>query len=492
LNAFGPIPRNQAIGLAVALVSIAAAACNFARAPSPGIVLTISDYSTEQSSFHQQVAAEYHREHPNVTIQWTSITQQQYEQTLPLAFQSHQAPDVFFWKAGSNEVLTMSYLLREGWIRPLGNDGKVPADWMKRWPDGSFQQGINVKDGKVYGFPFTDDKVWGPGYFYWNKALFKEAGLDENKPPATWNDLAQDCAAIKAREPDKYCAAVPLKGTDPQRWWYNLAGSIMVDSPFFDLKNGRFDINDPKLLKAFAYLQGLYEAGYVAPGINDKDFSREQIATGQAAMYMDGAWMPGVWAAQGFDSSKYGVAPMPYPDDEPHGALSQRNSENKYWISNQSAHPQQAWQFLEWMTQPDGYFAQGYLKGGFGTLAFADNQRYLTDPAMQQVMMIGETKGFRVIQPEPLLQCPSLADSHAFTDASAMHPNWEWEEIVDALVNHKNFATEATTVANARQRVLTDELAKERAAGLKVSLSCYTFSDWNYDQDFDQSKYPKQ
>jgi len=456
------------------------------------VTLKISDYSPEQKDFHKQVADQYHTEHPNVTIEWNSIAQAQYNQTMPLAFESHQAPDIFFWKSDLNPVLTMSYLFDQGWIRPLGKEGAVPPDWQKRWPDGMFVEGVNVKGGKVYGFPFTDNKIWGPGYFYWNKSLFKAAGLDENKAPSTWNELAQDCAAIKSKEPDKFCAAVPLKGTDPQRWWFNLAGSIMTDQPFFDLKSGRFDLNDPRLLKAFGYLQSLYKSGYVAPGVNDKDFSRQQVAAGQAAMYMDGAWMPGVWAQQGFDSSKYGVAAMPYPDDAPRGGLAQRYSENKYWLSSQSTHPQEAWELIQWMTQPDGFFAQGYLKGGFGTLAYANNQKYLTDPAMQQVIRVGTTKGFRALDPEPLLKCPDLTKSKALSDASALHPNWEWETITDAIVNNKNFATTAKEVADARQKVLTEELDKEKASGLKVSLDCYTFADWNYNQDFDVSKYTKQ
>jgi multiple sugar transport system substrate-binding protein len=172
---------TRILGGAAVLAFAGMIACGGKPAASPAsqqaVTIKISDYSPEQKDFHQQVADQYRKEHPNVTIEWTSIAQAQYNQTLPLAFQSHQAPDIFFWKSDLNPVLTMSYLLDQSWIRPLGNDGKVPAEWQKRWPDGTFVEGINVRAGKVYGFPFTDNKIWGPGYFYWNKSLFQGSGL---------------------------------------------------------------------------------------------------------------------------------------------------------------------------------------------------------------------------------------------------------------------------------------------------------------------------
>ncbi|HEY4025349.1 MAG TPA: hypothetical protein VGO86_02875, partial [Candidatus Dormibacteraeota bacterium] len=43
--------------------------------PSGPVTLKLEDYSVEQVDFHKQVAAEYHRLNPNVTIEWQSIQQ---------------------------------------------------------------------------------------------------------------------------------------------------------------------------------------------------------------------------------------------------------------------------------------------------------------------------------------------------------------------------------------------------------------------------------
>jgi ABC-type glycerol-3-phosphate transport system substrate-binding protein len=473
---------------------IGAAACGNQPPPQtttsngPPVTIKIKDFSVEQIEFHKQVAAEYHRLNPNVTIEWDTISQAQYNQALPLAFQSQQAPDVFYWTTGGPQA--MANLMASGWIKPVSPDGKVPDEWTKRWPAGSFQNGINTKDGKVYGFPWQDTHYWGPGYMYMNKTIFKDAGLDINKPPATWSALSDACKAIKAKT-KAYCLAVPMKGTDFQRLWYALAAGNMSDL-FFDYKNGRFDLDDPRMIEVFNYIQTLNRAGYIAPGVQDKDFSRQQFAAGQAGIYMDGPWMVSVWQQLGFTSDGYAVAAHPNPDSGAKGALSSRNAQNAYWVSSQAKNTAEIWKFLQWITNPGGYFVQNFLKNQFATLAFADNKKFLTDPAWKQIFKIADTKNFRVNYPEPLLKCPALSDSKAMTNASSVLPaSREHEVMVAALVGNKDVTPDAKTVASTRQVALESQLQKEQAAGLKVSKDCFTFSSWNYDQNYDPSNYPK-
>jgi ABC-type glycerol-3-phosphate transport system substrate-binding protein len=453
------------------------------------VTLKLMDFSSEQVAFHKQVADEYNRLNPNVTIQWQSTAQAQYEQTLPLAFQSKQAPDIFYWqKQGSN---SMNWLLSNGWISTVSPDGKVPSDWTKRWPAGSFQNGINTKNGKVYGFPWQDTLYWGPGYMYMNKAVFTQAGLDLNQPPTTWTQLADTCATIKSKT-KAYCMAVPMKGTDWQRVWYAMAAGNMTDS-FFDFKNGRFDLDNPRMLETFSYLQGLNRKGYFAPGVQDKSFSRQQFAAGQAAIYMDGPWMVSVFDQLGFHSDGYAVAAHPNPDGGALGALSSTNSTNAYWVSSQTKHAAEAWKLIQWITNPTGFFVQNFLKNQFATLAFADSKKFLTDPAWQQIFKIGDTKGFRVSYPDPLLKCPALSESTAYTEAAALHPNWEHQVMVDAMTSNKDLKSAAQTVVSTRQQALEAGLQKEASAGLKVSPTCYAFgaNGWDYTKSFNPASYPK-
>src|SRR5258708_36264411 len=49
-------------------------------------------------------------------------------------------------------------------------------------------------NSKVYGRPFSADA----SVLMWNKGLFKQAGLDPEKAPATWDDIYNDAKSVTA------------------------------------------------------------------------------------------------------------------------------------------------------------------------------------------------------------------------------------------------------------------------------------------------------
>src|SRR5437868_7738733 len=50
--------------------------------------------------------------------------------------------------------------------------------------------------GKVYGIPFQRSTI----VLYWNKEAFKEAGLDAEKPPANWDEMATMAAKLVKKD----------------------------------------------------------------------------------------------------------------------------------------------------------------------------------------------------------------------------------------------------------------------------------------------------
>ncbi|MEU0277497.1 ABC transporter substrate-binding protein [Streptomyces sp. NPDC088147] len=472
--------RSRTVAALMTVMAVGLSGCGTSGDGAAEDTLTIWDFSVEQTGFHDKVVAQYAKEHPGTKVEWRSISQDEYQQTLPLAFQSHQGPDIFYWSSGGPS--NMAQLLDQKWIRPLTSDGKVSKDFTSRWPEGSFVEGINTYQGKTYGFPFSENLYWGPGYMFLNNKVFEDAGLDTANPPRTWSELKDSCARIEAKT-DAYCIASPSKEQELQRIWFALASGASTDL-FFNFHEGKFSLDDPQALKTFSYIQELQKAGYLAPGLNDKNFSRQQFAVGQAGIYLDGTWVPSVWNSQGFTGDKYTVAAHPVPDGGATGALARQHDGNKYWVSSQTKKAEAASEFLQWMTEPDGYFAKEYLKTGFGTLAFADSAKQVTDPAVKQIMKIADQPGYRVNVPVPVQKCPDLVKSTAYLDAISKRPNWEYEAMVEALTSGKPLAPEAKKLVAERQKTLEDGLKKEAASGLKVSIDCYTFPDWKYTEDY--------
>jgi hypothetical protein len=68
--------------------------------------------------------------------------------------------------------------------------------------------------------------------------------------------------------------------------------------------------------------------------------------------------------------------------------------------------------------------------------------------------------------------------------ADRVHPNWEWQVMVEALVNKKDLAANARNVVAGRQSAFESALTNEKSQGINVSINCYKFPNWNYDQDF--------
>lgn len=454
------------------------------KASKPPVTLKVWDFSEEQTEFHKRVAAQYHKDHPNITLEWRETAQADYKKALPLAFQSNQTPDVFYWS--DNPPSTMNLLLDQGWIAPLGDNGKVSDDFTGRWPKGMFVDGINIRDGKTYGFPFSDNVVWGPGYMFVNRKAFTDAGLNPDQAPKTWSQLKAACEQIKSKTPKVYCLANPTKSTDFQRLFLGLMGGKMTIEQFFDFKNGRFALNDPKAAETLRYIQDLNNAKLIAPGNNTKEFSREQFATGGAAIYLDGAWMPSSFVKDyKMKPDEFAVHVRPLPDDGATGALPRSHDGNKYWISSKSTQKAEAWKFLDWMTRPDGFFAREYYKDGYGTIAFSDPAKYAQNAQVKLMMGLSKAaKPWRVQVPVAVLKCPDIAKSKAYLDALKVRPNGEYEVLVDALNGNKDLTVAAKSLVDERQQKLKEGLEKEAAGGLKVSLDCYTFPDWDYLKDY--------
>ena len=444
-----------------------------------GVTLRIMNYSAEQQDFYDE-AVQVFTEETGIEVVWETLSRDAYEETLPRMFDDGSAPDIFFW-LGANRVLTVNELIDVSWIQPL-DTSVLSEDWMSRWAEGSFVEGINIIDGEVYSFPFNDNKIWGAGYMYINNDVWDGAGLTADDIPATWSELRDVCQTVRDSGP--YCLAIPLEGNHFQRTWYPLAGTIYTDQ-FFDYQTGRYNVDDPRMLETFEYIQSLYADDLVIPGVNGRDETRAAMAFGEAAIYFGGAWMPSVFENT-YEFTNVTAAPTPHPDEGLTGSLAQRNSENKYFISSTSENVEAATLFIEWMTRPDGYFAQNYLELGFGTLAYSDNGAYITNPVMLDVIDIAMNirPTMRVMYPEPAVACAPVASSEAFVNAENIRRNWEWEEMVLALTTGADFAPVAQEIAAAKNEVFLETIEAEG-----IDQSCFAFPEWDGVSNFDTALY---
>jgi len=159
----------------------------------------------------------------------------------------------------------------------------------------------NLKiDGKYYGVP----QNFATLLLYYNKDMFKAAGLDPEKPPKDWDELEQ------------YALALTKTGTDAQ-YGFGLATNntipmwpIMIWGGGGDFmgSNGESVFNSKENVDTITRWASLIKNNQIAPptmtgGEIDKLFESQKLA-----MYFCGPWATGGFTKAGIN---YGVAPAP-------------------------------------------------------------------------------------------------------------------------------------------------------------------------------------
>ena len=151
-------------------------------------------------------AADFQRENPGIGV--TPIYTGTYQDTLKkvqTALKAGAGPQMAVLP--STDVFA---LLDDDLIRPLDTVTKDSAD--KLWLAGFYP--ALLKNGQISGHiwsvPFQRSTV----VLYWNKAAFQKAGLDPERPPATWQEHANFAAKL-----------TQVKGSKVERWGTQIPNS---------------------------------------------------------------------------------------------------------------------------------------------------------------------------------------------------------------------------------------------------------------------------
>lgn len=137
-------------------------------------------------------AADFEKENPGIKI--NAIYAGTYQDTLTkalTAFKSGDPPDIAVLL--STDMFT---LIDEDAIAPFDDLLKTDAD--KAWATSFFPAFMENSQtaGKTWGIPFQRSTI----VMFWNKDAFKEAGLDPDKAPDTWDELVADGGKLTKRD----------------------------------------------------------------------------------------------------------------------------------------------------------------------------------------------------------------------------------------------------------------------------------------------------
>ena len=208
-------------------------------------------------------------------------------------------------------------------------------------------------DGNQWGVPIA----FSTKALYWNKDLFKQAGLDPEKPPKTWAEEIADAKIIKEKTgiPGFGLSAKTFDNTMHQfmHWVYANNGSV-IDA------EGKITIDSPQVLAALKAYKEIAAYAEEGPTAYEQNEVRAIFLDGKVAMIQAGSG-----AAYRLKDTKinWGVTTLPLgPDAKGPGTLLITDS---LAIFKGSGVEEKATEFAKYITSPD-IQAEYELQGGAG------------------------------------------------------------------------------------------------------------------------------
>jgi len=229
-----------------------------------------------------QVAKEFEKSHPGVTIQDVPLQNEQFTTKIPLALQSNDPPDVFQnWGGGG--------LVDQVKAGKVADVTKYVSPWIK--DIGGAAAGWQV-GGKQYAIPYSLGVVG----FWYDKELFAKAGI--TSPPKTWPQFTADVQKLKTAGITPI--AIGSKDRWPDAFYWDYFATKLCSKATMQLSAVTYNFKDPCWLKAGQYTQQLidiqpFQEGFLAtPAQQGATSSAGLLGNGKAAMELQGHWNPGV------------------------------------------------------------------------------------------------------------------------------------------------------------------------------------------------------
>lgn len=204
--------------------------------------------------------------------------------------------------------------------------------------------------GKAYGIPIeTDVRV-----FYWNKDLFKKAGLDPERPPRTWAEVEHfaDKLTIRKNGTLKQLGFDPSGGNPPGFLaWYLYTWQLGGD--FYSPDYRKATCNSKEVVQALTWMLHMADKyggrhQLDAFSLSAQSTNVDAFGLGKLAMEMNGDFYVPI-LKQYAPHVKYGQAALPLP---PRGHKTNYSGGFAWAIPKGAKNPDAAWKFIEFMTSP--------------------------------------------------------------------------------------------------------------------------------------------
>ncbi|MFH1378843.1 MAG: extracellular solute-binding protein [bacterium] len=314
--------------------------------------ITIWHWMTDRDDAFKAIAKQY-KDKTGITVEFLNYApSDSYKVKVNAAAQTNTLPDIF-GVLDTKEVYAK--FINSDHILDLTSE--MDADdrlWKNRFfrralASNIFEEGnsYKVKQG-IYGVPLDVTNI----QMLYNKRLFKQAGLDPEKPPLTWDEFIQAYQKLKG---------VGVRGMVSgwgEGWMIdcfanNYAFNIMGEQKVLDTYRGLVPYTDPDWLKVFGLFDELRrEKMLLSDVVTMVNKNAEQsFALERAAFAFNGSWCVNVYKGMNPNLEYGAMLPPRRSDAFPMKIWGGPGS--SFMVNAKSPNKDKAVAFLKWITAKD-------------------------------------------------------------------------------------------------------------------------------------------
>ncbi|MCF7890587.1 sugar ABC transporter substrate-binding protein [Candidatus Bipolaricaulota bacterium] len=326
----------------------------------PGLAqkeLTFSDWHLTEPIWEQSLkegVAMFEAANPDIDVKLEYVSYGEKESKYASAFEAGQGPDIYHLHGFSiSSFINRGYTYDITEFVEQAGETWYGEDFTDPWFDKTID--LLKRDGKYYGLPGD----FMPMVLFYNKDLFREAGLDPTQPPETWAEFLEYAKKL-TRDTNE--------DGNIDTWGFGTVGAI---SPGFELRftpvlyshGGRFLTEDNKCSalnsdaakEAIEFFVNLkQEHGVIPPGVTSQNPGnvREQMAQKQVAMLMGSGWTAPIVDGLNPDWNAFEVLePAPIPSSADKDVDVTTTAWISAWfIGENTDNPEAAWKLLKHQT----------------------------------------------------------------------------------------------------------------------------------------------
>lgn len=324
--------------------------------------------------YYDDVAANFEAANPGVKVEVNAMQHEDMVTKLEAAFQAGDAPDVYMERGGGELAdhveAGLTKDLSEAAGETIAKLGGSVAGWQV--------------DGKTYGLPFSVGVVG----FWYNKALFEEAGITE--APVTMQDLYAAFDKLEAAGITPVSVGAGDKWPAAHYWYYTALRECSQEVLSGAVTS--LDFSDPCFVRAGEDVEDLiaqepFNDGFLTtPAQTGATSASGLLATGKVAMEMQGHWEPGVM--QGLTEDGKGLGEntgwFAFPTiDGGEGDQTAALGGGDAWAVAQDA-PDAAVDFAAYLLSDE--VQKGFAELDMGLPTNSSASQYVSDPALAQLL----------------------------------------------------------------------------------------------------------